>query len=260
MESIGTDWVHLVPCVQFILNNHISGVTGFAPRSLVFGAQPDSTRFVTPRETTISTSAFTFDEAYPYIQSLDRHLQHLSKASLAFQDTLLEKKLTKVRPQESLPLHTLVLYAPHKSQLEPWRKLTPRWLGPAKVTAVIDGRYELQDLLSRAIVIRDSTELKQFHVGANPLLLNSMDAKSDIILDILAHQPQNHRKSHPKSKLQCEVLLLQPDGTKIRETRSYAQLKDRLIFQQYCTDNNLIHLLEVEGKRKPPQQKDTFMV
>ena len=88
------------------MNNHISGVTGFAPRSLVFGAQPDSTRFVTPRETTISTSAFTFDEAYPYIQSLDRHLQHLSEASLAFQDTLLEKKLTKVHPQESLPLHT----------------------------------------------------------------------------------------------------------------------------------------------------------
>ena len=54
-----------------------------------------------------------------------------------------------------------------------------------QVTAVIDGRY-VTKLLSRAIVIRDGTELKQFHVGANPLLLNSMDAKSDIILDILA--------------------------------------------------------------------------
>ena len=259
MESVGKDWAQLVPCVQFIINNFISGATGFAPRSLVFGAQPDSARFIAPKARSSSMTAFTMEEAYPYIHALDSHLLKIRNASVAFQDALLDQKLTQVRPQESLPLNTLVLYSPTKTQLEPWRKLTPRWLGPAKVTAAIDGRYELQDLLSKSIVVRDSTEIKRFHVGVNPLLLNSMDSKLEIVLEILSHQPLNHKKSHPKSKLKFQIIILQADGVKVQVSRSYADLKDRLLFSSYCENHGLQHLLHFEGKRKPPQPKDTFM-
>ena len=108
-------------------------------------------------------------------------------------------------------------------------------------------------------MIRDSTEIKRFQVGVNPLLLNSIDSKLDIILEILSHHPKNHRKSHPKHVIRFQVLVLQNDGTKVHETRTYSQLKDRLLFTQYCNTHNLQHLIQVEGKRKPPQLKDTFM-
>ena len=45
-----------------------------------------------------------------------------------------------------LPLDTLVLYAPQNTN-RAMAKLTPKWLGPAKVT-VLDGE-RLQDLLAK---------------------------------------------------------------------------------------------------------------
>ena len=147
------------------------------------------------------------------------------------------------------------MYRPTKTQVETWRKLTPKWLGPAKVLSAIDGRYELQDLLSKDLHIRDSTDIKKFNLGVNPLLLNSLDSKLEPMIQILTHKPVNHKKSHNKRDLQFEVLVLKPDGSKGTAHYGYDQLKDRLLFMPYCRNNNLSHLLIEKSRRKPPTDK-----
>ena len=76
----------------------------------------------------------TYDEAYPYVEELDKRLARIRERSNIHLDQVLEEKIDQASPvDENLSPGSLVLYRPDPTANPDRKKLAPVWHGPATI-------------------------------------------------------------------------------------------------------------------------------
>ena len=122
------DWDELLPLVEFVINSYPNSSTGFSPFFLNFGYEPTS-----PLDLLLDHSSTKVEPVTQFVQRLEYQYKKAQTHLKEAQDYM-KKMADRRRRRFEFTENSFVYLSTRFLELRGPRKLTPKWIGPFRIT------------------------------------------------------------------------------------------------------------------------------
>ena len=141
-----TTWSHMIPFLEFIINNSVHGALGVSPNSMIYGNMVTN-RFDFPQLIAQYDGTSLEGKAADYIKDLQDQLLLIRESARRAQDRVLQERSKRYNKQDPTEYHVGDFVLLKRTHDTIPAKLQALWLGPYKVVDIPAPQvYKLQSL------------------------------------------------------------------------------------------------------------------